>query len=295
MNKKKILIGGHQLSWSTSIAPEDILPRAEKIKESGCEAFEFFLNTDSLPTSVIKGTMEKVGLTPIGCAIIREEIEGDPLSTDEVLRRRCEEAIEKYITWTCDMGGSLIVGPLANVLGRKDARCPTQKELEAGIKTFRNVAVFAKSKEVKVAIEPLQWSKMPWPNTVNDVLAFIDYVERGNNIIKGVLGVLFDIYHAIRMEENWQSALQLALNARKLFHVHIAGPNRTPPKLGQHIGWRTIISTLKEAGWEGTITIKSFGRECDLPFAVVGPGERPPAEEVIKTGVETLRTIGASC
>lgn len=293
MNKKKILIGGHQLSWGTSITSKDVLLRAKKIKELGCGTFEFFLNTaDSLPTSAIKGAMEKVGLTPIGCAIIREGIEGDPLSTDEVIRIRSEVAIKKYVTWTHDMGGSLLVGPLVNVLGREDARWPTQEELEAGVKTLTNVAVFAKSKKVRLAIEPLQWSEMPWPNTVQEVLAFIDYVERDNNVIKGVLGLLFDIYHANRMEENWPSALQLALNARKLFHVHIAGPNRTPPQLGQHIGWRTLTSTLKEAGWEGTITIESFGKECDLPFAVVGPGERLPAEEVIKTGVSTLKSIG---
>ena len=247
MNKEKMLVAGHQLSWGTSITPEDVLPRAKKIKDLGCGAFEFFLNIDSFPASAIKGAMEKVGLTPIGCAVIGEEIDGDPLSTDEVLRRRSEKAIEKYITRTCDMGGSLLVGPLANVLGRENARCPTQEELEAGVKTFRNVAMFAKSKKVRLAIEPLQWSEMPWPNTVQEVLAFIDYVERDNNVIKGVLGVLFDIYHANRMEEDWPTALELALNARKLFHVHIAGPNRTPPQLGQHIGWRTLISTLKVA------------------------------------------------
>ena len=124
MNKKRILIAGHQLSWGTSILTEDVLPRAKKIKELGCGAFEFFLSTDSLPASAIKEAMEKVGLTPIGCAVIRDEIDGDPLSTNEVLRRKSEKIIKEYITRTCDMGGSLPVGPLANVLGKKNARFP---------------------------------------------------------------------------------------------------------------------------------------------------------------------------
>lgn len=292
MNKEKMRVAAHQLSWGTSITPEDVLSRAKKIKELGCEAFEFFLNTDPFPASAIKEAMEKVGLTPIGCAVIGGEIDGDPLSTNEVVRRKSEKAIEKYITRTCDMGSSLLVGPLANVLGRENARCPTPGEITAGIRTFANVARTASQKGVKVAIEPLQSSEMPWPNTVRDVLNFINQVEQSGGAPKGVLGVLFDIYHANRMEEDWPSALQLALNARKLFHVHVAGPNRTPPKIGQHIGWRTLLSTLKEARWKGTITIESFGKECDLPFAVVGPGERLPAEKVIATGVATLISIG---
>lgn len=292
MNKKKILVGGHQLSWGTgSLAEKDILSLAQKVKKLGCRTLEFFLNVDTLHPSEIARVMKELKLTQIGCAVI-PEADGDPLSTNKESREKAERKIKEHISIVDAMGGSLLVGPLGNVLGRKDARWPTQEELEAGVKTFRNVAMFAKSKKVRVAIEPLQWSEMPWPNTVNEVLAFIDYVEKDNNVIKGVLGVLFDIYHANRMEENWPSALQLALNARKLFHVHIAGPNRTPPQLGQHIGWRTLISTLKEAGWEGTITIESFGKECDLPFAVVGPGERLPAEEVIATGVRTLKSIG---
>lgn len=43
---------------------------------------------------------------------------------------------------------------------------------------------------------------------------------------------------------------------------------------------------------DGTITIESFGAECNLPFEVVGPGNRLPAEEVIATGVATLRDAG---
>ena len=190
------------------------------------------------------------------------------------------------------MGGSLLVGPLANVLGRENARCPIRCEITAGVRTFVNVGRFAFQKGIKMAIEPLQWPEMPWPNTVRDVLDFITQIEQSDGIPEGILGVLFDVYHALRMEENWPDALNMVLNAGKLFHVHIAGPNRTPPKLNQHIGWRTIISTLKEAGWEGTITIESFGKECDLPFAVVGPGERLPAEKVIATGAATLISIG---
>jgi len=300
MNDGKILIGAHQLSWGASslskgigvTSSEVINSRIEKAKELGCGAFEVFLSSNFGPAPAVKKAAEKAGLTTVGCAIIRDGVDGDPLSTDGEIRKGAEEAIEYYIESTCNIGGTLLGGPLVNVLGRKDAHYPTEDELKAGVRTFCNVAKVAKEKGIKIAIEPLQWSEMPWPNTVKQVLDFIELVEKADDVPKNVLGVLFDIYHALRMEENWIEALKMMLEKGKLFHMHIAGPNRTPPRINQHINWKFMIDILKSAKWDGTITIESFGEECDLPFAVVGPGERLPAEQVISTGVETLREAG---
>lgn len=301
MTERKIRIGAHQLSWGTILPPKDLVPRLSKAKELGCKAFEVFITNRFGSPSCLKEVAEKTGLTLIGCGVIMEG-DGDPLSTDEGTRRTAEATINQYIQWTYEMGSSLLVGPMANVLARPSTRPPTDQELEAGVKTFRNVAKFASSGGVRVAIEPIQWSEMPWPNTVQQVLDFINKVEAAEGVPKNVLGVLADIYHMNREEEDYLKALEVVLDAEKLYHMHVAGPNRTPPRPEQHIRWRQIVSLLKEVttpkavdlgkGWEGTITIESFGKECDLPYEVIGPGERLPAEEVISTGVATLRKTG---
>lgn len=287
-----ILTGAHQLSWETSMTQEELFLRTKIAKELGCGVFEVFLSGDFGSPLDIREATQRANLTAIGLAIIRDGIDGDPLSTDEKTRGQAETAIEQYIEQTHDMGGSLLVGPLANVLGKSDAHCPTETEIDAGVRTFRHIVRTASPMDVRVAIEPLQWTEIPWPNTVEQVLSFIHRVEEPSDVPKGTLGVLFDIYHALRMEENWVTALKMVLAAEKLFHVHVAGPNRTPPRMDQHIDWKTMISILKGAGWNGTVAIESFGKECDLPFVVVGPGERPPAEEVISIGVETLQKAG---
>ncbi len=301
-----IRIGAHLLSWGTTLTPEEVLPRVLRTKELGCGAFEVFLSGGPVPTSAIKEATAKYGLIPIGCAVIREGIDGDPLSITKANMAKAVKAIGQYIKEVHDMGGSLLVGPLANILGKPGAQYPTPEELRSGVETFRWIAQFASENGVKVAIEPLQWSEMPWPNTVQQVLDFINKVEAAESIPKNVLGVLADIYHMNRMEENYLEALRVLRDTGRLFHIHVAGPNRTPPRIEQHIKWRQIVNILKEAvkavrvketipyykGWEGTITIESFGVECDLPFATVGPGRRPSAEKVIATGVATLKKAG---
>ncbi len=298
-SKRKIIrVGAHQLSWGTSLTTtRQILDQMETAKELGCGAFEAFLSGNFGPRKshvleTVSTTAQKIGLTTIGCAIIRNGIDGDPLSTDETLRRKAVKAIKQYIQDTRCIGSSLLVGPLANVLGKPEAQPPTQAELKAGVETFRQIAETARRNNIRVAIEPLQWGEMPWPNTVQEVLKFISRVEKPAGIPKSALGVLFDIFHALRMEENYLDALKMLLDAGKLFHIHVAGPGRTPPRINQHIDWKKIIEMIQKAKWNGDITIESFGQECDLPLAVVGPGKRPPAREVIASGVETLQKAG---
>ncbi len=292
---KIIRVGAHQLSWGTSLtSTKEILSQIRTAKRLGCGAFEVFLSGGPGPhiLEVISTTTKEIGLTPIGCAIIRNGIDGDPLSTKKTIRRKAVKAIEQYIDNTCQIGSSLLVGPLANVLGNPEAQPPTENELKAGVNTFRQIAAVANYNNVRVAIEPLRWDEMPWPNTVKEVLDFIKRVEKPAVTPKGVLGVLFDIFHALRMEENYLDALEMLLKAGKLFHIHIAGPGRTPPRIDQHIDWREIIKKLKKAKWNGNITTESFGKECDLPLAVVGTRTRPPARKVIASGVETLKKAG---
>lgn len=284
------MIGGHQLSWGTDFPQKEVLPRVQTLQKLNCGAFEAFLS-GSVPASAIRKATKEVGLIPVGCAVIRPRIDGDPLAIDGRFRYPIIEAMKRYVSLVHDIGGSLLVGPLANVLAKTDAHFPSERELQEGVDTFRKVAKFAAKKDVRVAIEFLQESEIPWPTTARQVIEFIRRVEQACGI-KGILGVLFDVYHANRMEENLYEALREVLEAGLLFHMHVAGPRRTPPRIEQHIDWKRIVSTLIKADWEGIITIESFGAECDLPPAVVGFGKRLPAEEVIATGVATLKKAG---
>jgi len=294
MNKNEIQIGAHQLSWSTTIEQTDIHPIAEKISSLGCGAFELFLNGfgDDFPAATLRTAASDNKLSIIGCAVFGSGDKADPLSKSAAQRQKAENMMIQWIDILHALNSKLLVGPLFNVLRKKGAKEPTEHNFKAGITTFTSIAKHAAQKKIKIAIEPLQWVEMPWPNNVQQILDFIERFEKGLDAPFKTLGVTFDVYHALRMEENWRTALKHVLEAGRLYHVHVAGPNRTPPRRNQHISWKSLISTLKEFGWKGFITIESFGDQCDLPFEVIGPGNRPPAEEVISTGVKTLRWAG---
>lgn len=288
MAQKRIVIGAHQLSWGTTLTKETVISWMEAAKKLGCGAFEVFLSGKvSCSPATIRAVAERFGLRVIGLPIMTSD--SDPLSV--INPKKAIDALKKHIRAVYRMSGTLVVGPLANVLGRTDA-VPNEKQYQACVNTFAEVSLFAGRHGIGVAIEPLQWSEMAWPNTCGQVVQLIRDVENVRGAPKGVLGVLFDVYHALRMEEDWPASLKSLLAQDLLFHVHVAGPGRTPPRITQHIDWKQMIGQLKKAKWGGTITIESFGKECDLPLSVVGPGSRLPAQEVIREGVETLRQAG---
>lgn len=288
MAKERIVIGAHQLSWGTALTREDLIRWMDIAQRLGCGAFEVFLSgKSSCGPATIGAVATRFGMKVIGLPVMT--LQTDPLSiTHPTL---AADALKNCIKAVHGMGGSLVAGPLANVLGRT-GEGPNGKQYAACINTFGQVAKTAQRLGVRLAIEPLQWSEIAWPNTCQQVIRLIRDVEETQKVPKGVFGVLFDIYHALRMEEDWSDSLSTLLAEDLLFHVHVAGPNRTPPRTMQHINWQRLVGQLKSAEWRGAVTIESFGRECDLPLSVVGPGDRLPAKKVIQTGVKTLRQAG---
>lgn len=290
---RQIEKGAHSLSWGTKLKPEDVFPRLKVAKALGCQAFEVYLGGDFSEdlASELQHVAHGTGITLVGCGVILEG-QGDPLSTNEEVREKAVGTIKEYITLVQKMGSDLLVGPLANVLARSDPHFPTDAELDAGVRTFREVASFAELSKVKVAIEFLQDGEMVWPSNTKHLLDFIEQVEQKDGVPREGLGVLFDVFHANRMEENMYRALQMVLDAGRLLYMHAAGPARTPPEKGQHISWKRIATILKKAKWAGTVTTESFGKECDLPPQTTGYGTRLPAVDVIAAGVETFRWAG---
>jgi sugar phosphate isomerase/epimerase len=292
--KKKIEICGHSLSWGTSITPEQIIERAGIIKGLGCGGFELFMNGlgNEFPKEVIAQAAAESELQIVGCAVFTPDDEADPLSEDAGQRAKASELMVKWIDQLSSVGGGLLVGPLCGVLGRPDPAMPTVSQLATCGDLFGEVAKHAKDKGVRIAIEALQWVESPWPITVAETIEFIVSRVEIAGAPRDTVGMLFDIYHALRMEENYLKALEQLLKSGKLFHFHAAGPNRTPPDRRQHIEWAKMMALLKEHNWEGLVSIESFGNQCDLPFAVVGPGNRPEASRVIGKGVLTLNNAG---
>jgi sugar phosphate isomerase/epimerase len=109
----------------------------------------------------------------------------------------------------------------------------------------------AADQSVLLAIEPLNRYETDLILTVADALAFIEKIN------SPVLGLLIDTFHANIEEPNPMGSFRQAMEASRLFHVHLGDSNRLPPGLG-HFDFSAIIQVLRETGYSGYLSAEMF-------------------------------------
>jgi D-psicose/D-tagatose/L-ribulose 3-epimerase len=70
------------------------------------------------------------------------------------------------------------------------------------------------------------------------------------------IGILFDTFHANIEEKDVAQAIETA--APHLVHFHACENDRGAPGSG-HVDWPNVFGTLKRIGYDGWVTIESFG------------------------------------
>jgi D-psicose/D-tagatose/L-ribulose 3-epimerase len=103
---------------------------------------------------------------------------------------------------------------------------------------------------VTAAIEPLNRFETFFLNTADDAARFCDEVGHPN------VGILFDTFHANIEEQSIADGYRKV--ARHLKHVHTCENDRGTPGSG-HVEWDAVFAALAEIGYDGWLTIESFG------------------------------------
>jgi sugar phosphate isomerase/epimerase len=99
---------------------------------------------------------------------------------------------------------------------------------------------------VTIAIEPLNRFETNFVNRHDQALLLAQ--EVGDDV-----GVCLDIYHMNQEESDPLGALRAA--GDRLFDFHVADNNRMACGQGA-LDWASIIGTLKEIGYDGSITVE---------------------------------------
>lgn len=108
-------------------------------------------------------------------------------------------------------------------------------------------ASYAGALKVKLALEPLNRYETDLIRTVDDGLALVQ--KSGQS----ALGLLLDTYHVNIEESSWKEPFRRALQAGRLYHVHLADNNRLAPGQGL-IDFAAILRVLKAGGYNGYLS-----------------------------------------
>ena len=275
--------GAWSLLWGPTFN-EKYLYLIDHVRELGFDGFEIPLNVQilkNLPKRRMKQKAGENGIKITFCAGLNERQNITTRSGKK--QRRGIDYLKSCVDVVKEFDGDCLAGILYGVWGGFSGNPPAEDEISRSADCMREVAEYAGSIGVDLAIEPCSRFECYLLATVEDGLSYIEAVGSPN------LGLLLDTFQMNIEEKNLPEALLKA--GKKLYHFHVCASDRGIPGTG-HIDWNGVFDALKRIGYKRWLTVESFSPE---PGGGSGRAAKvwrklaPSSDDIAKGGLELIR------
>lgn len=230
------------LSTHNWMRAEPLETTLQRIKKLGYKSIEISGEPDQYNVADTRVLLKQYDIRCWG-AVTLTLGERNLAAKDEGQRARSVEYVKSVITMVSELDGEIITLVPATV-GKVVPDATPEEEWAWVVEATKECFTHAKSRGVKIAIEPLNRFETYFFNRCAQALALADAVDPE-------CGVCLDAYHLNMEESDIYDAIRLA--GDRLFDFHVADNNRFAAGLG-HLDWARIIGTLKEIGYDGAVT-----------------------------------------
>lgn len=244
-----VKIGMNMFLWTTHVGREhEALLR--DIKATGYDGVEVpVFEGDIGHYQELAAMLDDIGLERTAVSAM-----GDPsmnLIGDSAARARGVDYMRATLDKTNALGASLICGPLHSTLGHFSGEGPTEQEFANSISSQRLIGDHAGALGITVALEALNRFECYLVNTMDVLAAHLGDIDHPN------IRAMYDTFHANIEETDPIGAL--TRNAGSVAHIHISENDRGVPGRG-NIPWQETYAAIHNIGYDGWLTIESFGR-----------------------------------
>lgn len=268
--------------WVSPFRTEAAEEIAEKVKDMGFDILELSIEEPSLiNVEKVKAVLDEKNLDVVVCGAFGPS--RNLCSEDPTLVQNAKD----YIKWLVDaanaLGAEVVAGPMYSSVGKAHFDDPVERDKEwlRAVVNMREMADYAGSKGVKLAIEILNRFETDMINVVPQGLDFVHQVGRDN------VGLHLDTFHMHLEEKSSADAIRLA--GKKIFHFHACENDRGVPGTGQ-VHWEEVFEALKDIEYPGPIVIESFSQDVkEIARAVCIWREIAPSQDAI--AVEGLKFL----
>lgn len=261
-----------------------------KIKKMGFDFVEIPVEDPALiDGQAVRRALDDNGLTCVVCGAFgptRDLTHDDP---------KVHAVSFDYITRSLDLcaqfGTGVFAGPMYSAVGKRRVIPAAQRrtEWERAVTNLRRAAELAATRNVRLAIEPLNRFETDLINNAEQVARLVD------EIAHPAAGVMMDSYHMNLEERDNEQALRTV--GKRLVHVQVSDNYRGCPGKGQ-VRWDTFkrgIELCQAAGYQGGVAIESFTPEIvELAGAVCFWRPMEPSQDGFATdGLAYLQKLFA--
>lgn len=255
-----------------------LLPEIRKRGFDGIEVSLF--HAADFEAAAIRRALDENQLSCTVCSVLPAGF--SLVSDDRAVRDRTLTHLSECVKATAEAGASLIAGPLYSPVGYFPGRRRNADEWRRVVDAYQQLGPVLQGHGVHVCLEPLNRFETSFLNTTADAVRLCDEIAHPN------VGILWDTFHANIEEKNLEQAL--LSTGRHLKHVHTCENDRGTPGSG-HVDWRGVFSALNQLGYDGWLTIESFGFALgDLSSAAsIWRDLAPTPEDIAWDGIKFLR------
>jgi D-psicose/D-tagatose/L-ribulose 3-epimerase len=242
-------IGMCMFLWTTHVT-EAHEPLLRDIRATGFDGVEIpIFEGDPDHYARLGALLDRIGLQRTAVAAM-----GDPamnLIGDAVARAAGVAHMRHVIDCTAALGAKTVSGPLHSTLGLFSGQGPTAEEFARSVSSQRAIGDHAATKGVTVGLEALNRFECYLVNTMAALSAHLDEIAHPN------IRAMYDTFHCNIEEQDPIAAFTDRL--RHIVHVHISENDRGVPGRG-NIPWAETFRAIRGSGYDGWLTIESFGR-----------------------------------
>ncbi|MDF1609942.1 sugar phosphate isomerase/epimerase [Hoeflea sp. YIM 152468] len=242
-------IGMNMFLWTTHVG-RDHEALLRDIKATGFDGVEIpVFEGDVAHYRELALLLDDIGLERTAVAAMGDASMN--LIGDAAARARGLDCMRATLDRSHALGATLICGPLHSTLGHFSGQGPTAEEFANSVVAQRQIGDHAASLGITVALEALNRFECYLLNTMDGLASHLAEIAHPN------IRAMYDTFHANIEETDPIGALRR--NADSVAHIHISENDRGVPGRG-NIPWQKTYATIAEIGYDGWLTIESFGR-----------------------------------
>ena len=277
--------GVNSFVWVSPCTTSAVRELAPKVRSMGFDVLEVAVeNPDLIDVQAVKAELDRNGLQGIICGAFGPERNICSSNAQYVANAKA------YIRWLIDaadvVGSPVICGPMYSAVGKEhlEEAAARKAEWDCAVEGIREMAQYAASKNIRLAMEPLNRFETDMINVVAQGLDFVDQVGMDN------VGLHLDTFH-MHLEER-SSAAAIRKASDRIFHFHACENDRGVPGAGQ-VHWTEVAASLKDVGYDGAVVIESFTSQVkEIARAVCIWREIAPSQDAIASdGLKLLKTL----
>ena len=242
------------LSMHNWMRAEPIEVTIRRLARYGYKSIEISGEPDVFDTKELRKLLAENGIACWGAVSLMFEGR-DLIHADESVRTASINYLNDCITMVKELDGyEMTIVP--SQVGKVAAMDTPEQEWAWAVESLKEVYVHAQKEGIRMALEPLNRFETNFLNRADQAMLLAE--EVGSDC-----GVCIDTFHLNIEEANMIEAIKST--KERLVDFHVADNNRMACGMGA-LDWPLIVTTLKEIGYDGAVTVE-----------FVAPLDRTPA------------------